>query len=67
MLTRTQMVWFGVLTVAWLGAVAEVQAATRTWTGAGADGNWFTVGNWNPSDACPQAGEDVVISNAAAM
>ncbi len=66
MLTRTQMVWFGVLTVAWLGAVAEVQAATRTWTGAGADGNWFTVGNWNPSDACPQAGEDVVISNAAA-
>ena len=38
-------------------APAAVSAATRTWTGLGADTNWMTAGNW---DVLPVAGDDLV-------
>ncbi len=34
-----------------LGGTASLQAQTTTWTGNGADDNWFTNANWNPSVA----------------
>lgn len=46
-------------------AFAQVaHAATVTWTGGGADGNWSTPGNWSGSTV-PANGDDVVIDNAA--
>lgn len=33
--------------------------AVKTWTGAGADANWATAANWNPSGA-PAASDDLV-------
>ncbi len=38
--------------------------ATKTWTGTGADANWATAANWNPSGA-PQANDDLVFPAAA--
>ncbi len=37
-----------------------VNAQTNTWTGAGANANWNTVGNWS-SGAVPTVANDVVI------
>ena len=55
-----------ILLAALLGTTLDTLAVTRVWTGTSADGNWFSAGNWNPSATYPQAGDDVVISNAAA-
>jgi hypothetical protein len=38
-------------------APAALSAATRTWTGLGADTNWMTPANW---DVVPVAGDDLV-------
>ena len=38
-------------------AAAPAVAATRTWTGLGADTNWMTAGNW---DVLPVVGDDLV-------
>jgi hypothetical protein len=35
----------------------HLAAATRTWSGLGADTNWTTAGNW---DTLPVAGDDLV-------
>jgi len=40
-----------------LCAVSPLAAATRTWSGLGADTNWTTAGNW---DTLPVAGDDLV-------
>jgi autotransporter-associated beta strand protein len=40
-------------------------AATKTWTGAGADANWSTAANWSPSGA-PGAGDDLIFPLGAA-
>ena len=39
-------------------------AATRTWTGAGADNNWSTAANWGGT--APQVGDDLVFPDSAA-
>ncbi|MFA6286021.1 MAG: autotransporter-associated beta strand repeat-containing protein [Opitutaceae bacterium] len=31
------------------GSLQTASAASATWTGGGADGNWSTTGNWSPS------------------
>src|SRR4051812_28663041 len=38
-------------------------ASTRTWSGAGANGNWSTSGNWSST---PVAGDDLVFPAVAA-
>ncbi len=38
---------------------ASTNAATSTWTGGGANGNWMTAGNWQGS-IVPTAGDDLV-------
>lgn len=38
----------------------SASAQTRTWSGP-ATGDWFTAGNWTPSDNYPQDGESVTI------
>ena len=43
--------------VVFFAAAAPLAAATRTWTGLGADTNWMTAGNW---DVLPAAGDDLV-------
>ena len=40
-----------------LAVPAAASAATRTWSGLGADTNWMTAGNW---DVLPGAGDDLV-------
>jgi autotransporter-associated beta strand protein len=40
-----------------LGVPAAASAATRTWSGLGADTNWMTADNW---DVLPVAGDDLV-------
>ncbi len=39
-------------------AETEAEAATRTWTGLGADNNWNTAANWG--GVAPSAGDDLV-------
>ncbi|MDQ6794079.1 MAG: S8 family serine peptidase, partial [Chloroflexota bacterium] len=41
-----------------------VAAATRTWTGGGADNNWTTLANWG--GVLPVAGDDLVFPGGAA-
>ena len=41
-----------------------VAAASRTWTGGGADNNWTTAANWGGT--APVAGDDLVFPNGAA-
>ena len=41
-----------------------VAATSRTWTGAGADNNWTTPGNWGGT--APVAGDDLVFPGGAA-
>ena len=43
------------------GTVRPAYAATRTWTGAGGDNDWFNCANWN--GGCPTAGDDVFFNN----
>ena len=43
--------------------VARVQAATRTWIGAGADASWDTLGNWNFA-GIPDPADSVVFGTA---
>ena len=42
------------------------RAATKTWTGLGADANWSTAANWSPSGA-PVAGDDLVFPAGASQ
>ena len=42
----------------------SAEAATKTWTGLGADANWTTAANWSPSGA-PMAGDDLVFPAGA--
>lgn len=66
-MTRTRL--FRVAAAAFaLGAFVLLEsawAATKTWTGAGADANWSTAANWSPSGA-PVAGDDLAFPNGAA-
>ena len=57
-----QVLW---LAVVWLVWATSVQAGTKTWN-SGTGGDWWTDSNWTPSGA-PQAGDDVVITNAAVV
>jgi fibronectin-binding autotransporter adhesin len=41
----------------------QASAIVRTWTGAGANGNWNTSANWTPSGA-PQNGDDLIFPAA---
>jgi len=41
-------------------SVPSLRAATRTWSGLGADTNWTTAANW---DVLPVAGDDLVFPN----
>ena len=45
-------------------------ARTFTWTGAGADNNWSTLGNWlkdgETANRLPQSGDSVVLTNTTA-
>jgi autotransporter-associated beta strand protein len=48
-------------------APAAVEAATCTWTGAGADALWSTTANWSGcSGGAPQDGDELVFPAAAA-
>ncbi len=47
------LVFFGILV-----PTTAAQAATRTWTGGGADDNWSTAANWGGT--APSAGDDLV-------
>jgi hypothetical protein len=51
----------GVALLVWVPAA---RAATMTWTGAGADNNWTTAGNWG--GVAPVAGDDLVFPGGAA-
>lgn len=54
-----------VVALAAVGRGAEAAGpVTRTWTGAGANGNWTTHANWNP--AAPNAGDILVFPVVAA-
>ena len=48
-LMRSQVLLF----IAGVLASAPAPAATYIWTGGGADGNWTTTANWNPSSGYP--------------
>ena len=41
-------------------------ATTRTWNGP-VSGDWFTAGNWNPSDNYPLDGDDVVVTSSSIL
>src|SRR6266513_4730491 len=41
-------------------------AATKTWTGSGADANWQTAANWM-NNSPPAAGDDLVFAVAGAQ
>jgi len=56
----------GVIFAVALLAAVQIQAATRTWDGGGADGNWGTAANWS-TDVAPVAGDDLVFPAAAAQ
>lgn len=64
MIRHVLMTW--VLVAMGFGA-AVGQAADRTWTGTAGDKNWFTPGNWNPSDNYPQAGESATIASGTVI
>lgn len=51
------------LAALWLGAQSAF-AATRTWSGAGANNNWSTAANWGGT--APLAGDDLVFPDGAA-
>lgn len=42
----------------------QVQAATKTWDGGGANNNWTNCANWN-ADTCPLAADTVVFSGTS--
>src|SRR5689334_6336382 len=46
-----------------LAGTGPLLAATRTWTGAGADANWATAGNWGGT--APGNGDVLVFSGRA--
>lgn len=54
---------FGLIVAALFFAFSSQQAfaATKTWTGDGADANWSTDANWSPSGA-PTNGDDLVFN-----
>jgi len=62
---RTVGITLTLLAAAVFAATPEAAAATKTWTGLGADANWSTAGNWSPSGA-PAAGDDLVFPGGAA-
>lgn len=66
--TRLNMAEAGlwILALAWILAPLSMEAAPCTWTGGGADSNWFNSANWNPV-AVPATGDSVMISNANAV
>ncbi len=43
--------------------ITTIQAATRTWDGDAADGDWFNPLNWDGDTTYPSAGDDVVITS----
>ena len=47
-----------------LAVPTAVSAATRTWSGLGADTNWMTPGNW---DVLPVAGDDLVFPSGVPL
>lgn len=54
-----------ILLLTLLGVFAvSAQAATKTWTGAGADANWGTSANWMPAGG-PAANDDLIFPAAA--
>lgn len=57
--------FLAVVTVVGLATgTGSIFAATRTWTGAGADNNWSTAANWGGT--APLAGDDLVFPDGAA-
>ena len=53
--------WTGVA-LAWMSlGLADAQAATYTWDGGGADGNWSTGNNWNPDGSVPVSATDTLV------
>ena len=55
----------GGLLIALAVTTPQLLGQTRTWTGGGADGDWFNAANWSPSDnyrsgwlseSCPMQG-----------
>jgi len=54
----------GIIAVVAILAAGLAQAATRTWSGAGADNNWTTAANWGGT--APVAGDDLVFPDSAA-
>jgi len=57
--------FLAVVTVVGLATgTGSIFAATRTWTGAGVDGNWSTAANWGGT--APVAGDDLVFPDGAA-
>jgi uncharacterized repeat protein (TIGR01451 family) len=53
-----------VTVVALASGTGSILAATRTWTGAGGDGNWSTAANWGGT--APLAGDDLLFPDGAA-
>jgi hypothetical protein len=46
--------------------IPKSPAATLTWSGAGADSNWFTTNNWF-GNVVPGAGDDALITNGVGV
>jgi fibronectin-binding autotransporter adhesin len=62
MYTNLRTSFICILVIMFLGR-GQVSAIVRTWTGAGASGNWSASANWTPSGA-PQNGDDLVFPAA---
>jgi autotransporter-associated beta strand protein len=48
-----------IVSLAFLAAISNVTAATRTWSGTGGDNDWQTIGNW---DTVPVANDVLIFS-----
>lgn len=66
-MSLTRRILVGTLTTlaSMIFIVSAGLAATITWTGAAADGQWFTASNWD-LNRTPTTGDDVVIPNLPA-
>src|SRR5438552_2185075 len=60
---RVRLALYGSILLGLAAFVMSARASTRTWSGAGGNGNWSTSGNWSST---PNAGDDLVFPTGAA-
>ena len=63
--TKNRIFSLLIFTTVFLFSIANMEAATKTWTGA-AGSEWNIASNWSPSGV-PSSGDDVIIPVVANM